>query len=121
MQSVHERQRKIDRRASRIGEFRPELFVIGLDRRFVFRHRQPKARIAVHVAIGEMMDDLPHRPTLGAIGRVQLRIRQPAHGLPQALRCFCDVADPGGAALRRGVDVSIELADRIAQINHGSS
>ncbi len=53
-------------------EFGPGGFVVGLDGGFVLCQRELEADVAVHVAVGEVVDDLAYRPTAFAIGGVEL-------------------------------------------------
>ena len=79
--------------ASRVGEFGPLGFLVGLDRRLVFGEREPQADEGVHVAVGDVVDDLADGPAAFAIGRVELRVVEAADGRAQFRRRCGDFGD----------------------------
>ena len=71
------------------------LLVVGLRRRIVFGHAQPHPDARVHVAVGDVMHDLPHRPAAVAIRRVELFRRQAADGGADVGRKLRKLSDAG--------------------------
>src|SRR5215472_5340132 len=70
MQRFEQTQRNLHRRMRGVFEFSPGTLCVRLDGRLVFRQGQAPADIRVHVAVGNMVHDLSHRPSAFAIGRV---------------------------------------------------
>src|ERR1700721_3078532 len=54
MQPIEDTQRKIDRSVVRVGEIRPQLLVVGFNRRPVLSARQPNGNVRIHMAVGGM-------------------------------------------------------------------
>ncbi len=81
---VEQVERQRHRRPAGVFHLGPELFRIRLDGRVVFAQGELHARVGVHVAVGGVVDDLAHRPAVGAVGRVELRVGQPGAGEPHA-------------------------------------
>src|SRR5258706_935509 len=76
-----------------VGEIRPEVFQVGLDGWVVFGEAEFEANESVHVAIGDVVNDLSGRPAAVPVGRVEL-------GVSEAL--------DGGAEFSRGLGYLIE-------------
>lgn len=55
-----------------LRSFRPKFFVVRFDDRAIFGQSPLEADVSVHVAVGEMVDDLTRCPTAGAVSRVEL-------------------------------------------------
>ena len=72
MERFEQRKRYIDRRDTRIVKLGPTVFVVGLDRGFVFSQRELEPALAVQVAVGNVMHYLSNSPTIGPIGRIEL-------------------------------------------------
>ena len=66
------------------------------------------------MAIGNVVDELPHSPTALAIGRIELLVRQAPHGLTQLRRGRGDLVDPLLETQRAG----FVFTDRVARIVH---
>ena len=62
----------------------------GLDRRLVFGEREFEANDGVHVAVGDVMNELADGPAAGAIRRVELRGRETGDGGGQTRRRLGD-------------------------------
>jgi len=65
------------------------------------------------------MDDLPHRPPIGAIGRVELRFGQAGDGGAKFRRRLGNGVDRGATLFRFELRGSLETADGISKIFHG--
>ena len=68
-----------------VGQQRPGVFVVRLDRRRFFRQRELDANQPVHVAVGDVVNDLPHRPAFGPIRCVELLVGEIGDGGPHAV------------------------------------
>lgn len=86
VQRIQECLRRFDRRTLRIRQLRPNTFLIRFYRRLILSQRQLQSHVGIHMAVRYVMYQLPHRPPAFAIRRIQLRVIQPAHRLPQILR-----------------------------------
>ena len=72
VERFEQRKRYIDRRDTRIVKLGPTVLVVGLYRGFIFSQRELEPAVAVQVAVGNVMHDLPNSPTIGAIRCVKL-------------------------------------------------
>src|SRR5688500_3168720 len=62
VQRIQQVERYIDGYTLGIGKLRPRRFIVCLDGRLVFGERQLDARVRVHVAVGQVVHHLLHRP-----------------------------------------------------------
>lgn len=86
---LQQQKRSLDRRRRRVGERRPQLFVVGTNDRIVLGKRQFGADVGVYVAVGHVMNYLAHRPAPGTIGRIELfRAETLDRGAKRARRGF---------------------------------
>jgi hypothetical protein len=66
-----------------------------------------------------MMNDLANGPAAITVGRIELRIVEPAHGSAQVRWTGFDLPNAFGALLRgRGATIPLKLADGVSRI-HG--
>ncbi len=72
MQRFQQRKRHLHRRSAGVSQLGPSLLVVRLDSRFLLSQCQPKAHIAIEVAVGNMMDKLSDGPPSGPVRRVDL-------------------------------------------------
>lgn len=75
MNSLQNIERNLNRQFV-IGRSRPNIFKIRSNRRIFFRQRQLETADRIDMRIGNVMHDLPKRPTARTIFRVELFIRQ---------------------------------------------
>jgi hypothetical protein len=68
-----------------------------------------------------MVDDLPHRPSLGPIRCIQLRLGEAFHGRPQASRRFSNLLDAPAFLFIVHRSCVREFSNGKAEIVHGSS
>src|SRR5258708_3863612 len=93
VQGIEQRQRNLDRSILRIAKLRPAIFCIGLDRRLVFGQRQLETHVRVHMAIRNMVRDLPDSPSAFTIGRVELLRGQTSYRSAESSRGLPDVVN----------------------------
>jgi hypothetical protein len=62
MHSIKERQWFFDVSSARIDQRGPSSFIVGLNGWPIFGQRPLEANVTIHMAIGQMMNDLPNRP-----------------------------------------------------------
>src|SRR5215469_5846027 len=79
MQVLEQLQGNFYRHRPRVRKFRPLILAIRLNGRLIFGERQPKARVAVQMTVGYVMDHLPDRPATRPVRRVELRIAEPSN------------------------------------------
>src|SRR5262245_39543498 len=104
-----------------IVQFSPPILEIGLDSRPVFGQRQPESDIAIEVAVGEMMDDVPDRPSAGTIWGFKLLGRQSLDRRTKHGRGCVNLIDQR-LSLRLGQrPVILERADGVAQVHRLAS
>ncbi len=72
MQRVQKRQRQSRIERSGIGKSGPILFVKRADQRRLLSQCQFASNIAVHMAVGKMVNDLPDSPASGPVRRIKL-------------------------------------------------
>src|SRR5262245_52230124 len=72
-----ERERGFDGGALRVRELGPGRLVVALDLRLVLRDGELEAHVAVEVAVGKVVDDLPDGPPGGSIGSLELVTVEP--------------------------------------------
>src|SRR5262249_49018270 len=76
---------------ARVGQGGPAALVVGFDRRPVFGQGPLEADVAIHVAVGEVVDDLPDGPV--PVAGIELFLGQAGHGLAQGGRGLGDGGD----------------------------
>ncbi len=96
-------------RGTGVVQLSPSGFVIGVDGGPLLDERMAKARVGIHVAVGDVVHGLPHCPTAVAIGRVELRI-------VEAFDCFAEICgqvangSDGGGTIFGSSGGSLKLA-----------
>src|ERR1019366_9201858 len=86
VQAFDELQGWLHGAGARIGQFRPGLLIVGADSGLRLGERQAQADIAVHVAVGDVVDSLADGPTAGPVWGIELRIVQAADGIAEKRR-----------------------------------
>src|SRR5579871_2988194 len=69
---LQQAQGGLDGHGGRVRKTGPEHFIVWFDRRRLLGKRQLEAHVGVHVAIGQMMNDLPGSPAARPVRRVEL-------------------------------------------------
>ena len=102
-----------------VVELGPGGLVVGLDGGIVLGEREANADEGVHVAVGEVVDELANRPTAVAIGRVELAgfetgdsVAQVAGKLRQRGDCVLPLVDGDGGGW-------LEAADGVSGVGVG--
>ena len=119
-----QRRQQIERHRDRGAHLRclgPVLFLVCLDRRGVFGEPPLEAHVGIHVAVGEVMRHLAHRPPAGAIRRVELRIVEAGDRAAEVHRRRGDLLDAAVAVSRRQLGDGREPADGIPLVGHWST
>src|SRR5712691_7483477 len=93
MQRVEQGQRNLQRRGLDVGCGGPAIFLVGLDDGSIFGQREFEADVGVHVALGNVVGDLAHRPTAITVRSFDLRRREAVHRGPQGGGSLLDVVD----------------------------
>jgi len=75
MQMIEQRQRSLDGSVWNIPQLGPAIFHVGLDGRHIFGEGQLETYIGIHVALGDMMQHLAHRPSARTVGSIELNRR----------------------------------------------
>src|SRR5258708_6379424 len=70
------------------------------------------------MAVRDVMSDLAHSPALGAVGRIELLLREAFHRGAQVTWRLPDVVEQFLSPFRCGWTVVFKLADGIAQVGH---
>src|ERR1019366_2003276 len=117
VQAIDELQRYLHRGGARIGQFGPGRLIVGPNGGLALGQRQTPAYVAVHVAVGDVMDGLADGPPFRAVRRIELRVVQPAHSVAVQHGGGGDLRDQRGVPAGRHGLLEIELADGIAQIH----
>ena len=99
MQAIDDCQRSLNGQRLAVGQLSPHGFIIGFDGGPVFGERQFEAHKGIRVTVGKVMHDLPYGPAAFAIGRIELRIAEPADGGTQPLGQQTQGLDVRGARL----------------------
>ena len=111
-------QAHLDRQHAVISQLGPTLLIIGLDDRLLLGKRPLEADIAVQVAVGDVVGDLPKRPASRAVRRVELLFGQPAESRTHLLRQQLNLADPKSEISAANRAVVPKLANRVAEVCH---
>ncbi len=112
---VDERQGYVDGHRRGVGELGPRDFVPRLYLRSLFGEGDLHARVQHRVRIGDVMHDLTHGPTIGAIRSVELVERQPGDGAAQTRGKSGDVVDGSRAGLDGMRRTPLVFTDWVAQ------
>jgi hypothetical protein len=72
VQCVEETKREVGRSGAGIGQLGPEFLVVRLDGGPVLGEREADADAGVHVAVGDVMDELADSPAAVTVRRVEL-------------------------------------------------
>ena len=118
MQILVQREGHLYRRGLTVGEFRPPSFVVWLYGWLVFSERQLVTHVRVHVAVGHVVDHLPHRPATVAVGSVELLRRQSRNGSAHVSGRVFDLCDHGGAVCLAHSHGKAEFADWESWVGH---
>src|ERR1700730_2339632 len=119
VERFQEREGNLNGCIARVLQLRPETLIIGLDRRFVLSERKLKSHVRIHMAVWDMVDDLPNRPSAGAIGRVKLLLRKSCDSVPQSLRRRCNPLNRTLALDGSQRLFVLVFPDRVTQIHLG--
>jgi hypothetical protein len=119
VEGFDELERPLDGGAGGVVEGGPGLLVIGLDGGPVFGEGEANAGDGVHVAVGDVMDELADGPAVVAVGCVELRVAEAVDSVAELAGEIGDGGDGAdyivaGDRLRR-----VELADGEARIGIG--
>ena len=71
--------------------------------------------VAVHVAVGQMMDDLPDRPASGTVRGIELAAGEILHQCSYLTRQRFDTVDPASVLLRRWLRVLAQPPNRVPE------
>ncbi len=106
MERRRESQARVDGGGAGVGELGPELLVVGLDGGPILGEGEADADVGIHVAVGDVVDELADGPAAVAIGGVELRVVQAGDGGAEIFRQGGEDGDGGGVVgevrLRRG-------------------
>src|SRR3990172_258227 len=110
-------ERRLYRSVLPVLELRPGRLIVALYLRLVLGHRELEANVAVEVAVGKMVDDLPHRPSAWPVRRLELLPVEAGNGRAQTLGGIRDLLDEAGSlASTHGFGES-ELADGVTKVH----
>ena len=96
MNAIDQSKRDVNRELH-VGQQRPGIFVVRLDGRRLFCQRELHTNQAIHMTVGDVMNNLPHRPAFGPIRRVELSVSEIGNCGAHAIRQPGDGIDRGGA------------------------
>src|SRR5580658_5868409 len=113
---VDQHKGRLDRRRLGISKFSPQGFFVGLDGGLVFRERELEARQGVHVAVGDVVDQLADGPAAWTIRRIDLRGRQIRNGGGEARGSVGNHLNVFAALFGREAHDRLEFTDWVAQI-----
>lgn len=119
VQHLEHRERRLDRRRARVIEFRPQRFIVRLDRWIVLRQRPLEADVRVQVTVRYVMHDLTYGPPPGPVRCVKLRVVQTADRGAHVRRRGRNGVDSRPS---RGVGECrwpLKAADRVRKVIHG--
>jgi len=118
VQGVEETERVIWGSGEGVGQFGPELLVVGLDGGPVLCEGKADADVGVHVAIGDMMHELADGPATVAVRRVELGVAETIGGGAEVFRKRGEDSD-GGCVVGEVGFGAVEFADGEAGVNGG--
>lgn len=76
MERFKDLRRRFNRPGARVEKLGPQLLLVRFDGRFVLCKREFYSHIGVHMAVGQMMYNLSHRPAPFPVRRVELFVGQ---------------------------------------------
>src|SRR5688572_26850821 len=117
MKRVEQIERHIDRHLLRVRELCPCSLVVWLDRGLVLSQAELEANVGVHVTVGDVMDDLLHRPATRPVSSFELVARQASYGRSQRARSLRDLSDKSGVVGFADRGIPMELADWVAKVD----
>jgi hypothetical protein len=85
VKGFQQRERNFDGSIARVLQLGPESLVVGLDRRLIFGERKFASDVRIHMAVGNVVHDLPDGPAAWAIGRIKLPLGEPGNSVSQSL------------------------------------
>ena len=118
MQRFDELERPLDG-GDRVMQIGPGGFVVGHDGGIVFRQCEANADEGVHVAVGNVVDELADGPAAFAVGRIQLDLVELGAGVAQVFGQLGERPQGGlEQAFLKGLASSrpVEAADRITGV-----
>ncbi len=83
VQRIEQAERHLDRHRFRVRKLSPSGFVVRTNGRRWFRKSEAKTGVAMHVAVGHMVNHLTDRPAAVAVGGVQLSVSKTLDSIPQ--------------------------------------
>lgn len=116
VQGVEETERELGGRGEGVGEFGPELFVVGLDGGPVLGEGEADADDRVHVAVGDVVDELADGPATVAVRCVELSGAEAVDGGTEGFRQGGEGGDVGRVVGGVGFGAA-ESADGVARVN----
>jgi hypothetical protein len=72
VEGVEETEREVRRSGAGVGQLGPEFLVVGLDGGPILGEREADADAGIHVAVGDVMDELADSPAAVAVRGVEL-------------------------------------------------
>jgi hypothetical protein len=118
MQGIEQGNGNVDGYIPDIVQFRPVLFLIGLEGGCIFRETNLKPAIGVDMAIGDMVDHLLYGPAAFPVWGQQLRLVQVEDGILQQLWQEFNIVQPGFLQFV-GERLWLVFADGIAEFFEG--
>jgi hypothetical protein len=118
VEGVEEAERVIWGSGEGVGQFGPELLVVGLNGGPVLCEGEADADVGVHMAIGDMMHELADGPATVAVRRVELGVAETIGGGAEVFRKRGDDSD-GGCVVGEVGFGAVEFADGEAGVNGG--
>lgn len=79
VQPFEDAERPINRCVFAVGRFCPQRFVVGANGWIFLGQREFETGKRIEVTVGEVIDDLSHRPAARAVGRVELGFGRARH------------------------------------------
>src|ERR1700693_5934524 len=116
MQAFEQPQRHFHWSRPRVRKLSPPVLCIWFDGRLFLSERQLEARVAVEVTVGNMVDHLPHRPTLGPVRRVELCIGKTADRHCQVRRSLSNLSDKLAPVIGTDDVRKLELSNWITKV-----
>ncbi len=86
MQGVEEAERVLGGSCKGVVQFGPELLIVGLDGGPILGERQADADVCVHVAVGDVVDELADGPATVAVRRIELGVAEAVDSGTQIFR-----------------------------------
>jgi len=115
VQAFENLKRKIDGSGPSIGKIGPELLVVRFDGGPVLGEGEAHADVRVHMAVGEMVNQLADGPAALSVRGIELSVAQAVDGGAQVFRQRGDGGDVRGVIGEIGFSAA-ESADRVARV-----